>query len=329
MRKILITFLIFVSVCLLVFAEGSGEEVILKVGHGLPIDHPVGLGAEKFKDLVEAKTNKMVQVEIFPACQLGSDREMFEQTLTGVLDIYIGSMDLPNFLDQPYWRLLESGYLFQSYEHTHNFFNSNLFKEITDKLELDEGLLVIGVPWYYGVRNLTTANTPVKNPEDLKGLKIRVPPSPGYTNTLKGMGADVTPVAFSELYMALMTKVVDGQENPFATIYTYKYYEVQKYLNITEHLQASNAAFASAQKIQSLQADYQQAIYEAMQEAAEYNNKLILDSEADYLEKLVEAGMVVVETDKEAFRDRTIQFMQQEWYTPEEYDFYKKIQELR
>lgn len=336
LMTLLITILLLVTVGFLGFAEGAkevgqtaGQKVILKLGHGLPVSHPLNLAAEKFKELVEAKTDKMVQIDIFPANQMGAPREQLEQTLTGVLDIAIVTIDLPTFLDEPYWRLLESGYFFQSYEHARSFFNSSLFKELTDKLERDKGILVIGTPWYYGLRNLTTAKKPIKNPEDLKGLKIRVPPAPGYLNTLKGMGANVTPVAFNELYMALKTGIVDGQENPFATIYEYKYYEAQKYLNLTEHLQSYNAAFANAKKIKSLPADYQQAIFEAMQEAADYNDKLIRDSEADYLKKLIEVGMVVVESDKKAFRDRTIQFMQQEWYTPEEYAFYTKVQAIK
>ena len=301
----------------------------LKVGHGLPTTHPLHKGAEKFAELVSERTHGEVTVEVFPALQLGSVREMFEDLSLGTLDIAIVTTDTPAFLGLKYWRLLESGYMYQSYEHAKKFFESPLMQELSDELEKMHRITVVDPSWYYGIRHLTTANTPVKTPEDLKGLKIRVPEAPGYLNTLKGMGANVTPVAFGELYMALKTGVVDGQENPFATIYSYKFYEAQKYLNLTGHLISHNTAFMSTDTLESFDEATQQIIRDSISEASDYNDQLIIDSEQDYLNKLQEVGMTVVEADAEAFRTKAVKYLQEEWYTPEEVEFHKKIQELQ
>ena len=301
----------------------------LKVGHGLPTTHPLHKGAEKFAELVNERTNGEVTVEIFPALQLGSVREMFEDLSLGTLDIAIITTDTPAFLGLKYWRLLESGYMYRSYEHAKKFFESPLMQELSDELEKMHRITVIDPSFYYGIRHLTTAKTPVKTPEDLKGLKIRVPEAPGYLNTLKGMGANVTPVAFGELYMALKTGIVDGQENPFATIYSYKFYEAQKYLNLTGHLISHNTAFMSTDVLESFDEATQQIIRDSIREASDYNDQLIIDSEQDYLEKLQEVGMTVVEADAEAFRTKAVKYLQEEWYTPEEVEFHKKIQELQ
>jgi len=306
----------------------QANTVILKLSHGLPVEHPMHKGAELFKEIVEEKTNGQVQVELFPALQLGSVREQFEGIMLGSIDIAIITTDTPSYLGLPIWRILEAGYIYQSEEHAQKFFNSDLFKGLADRLEKEYGVTVIDPAWYYGTRNLTTKNTPVKKPEDLKGLKIRVPEAPGYINTLKGMGASVTPVAFAELYMALKTNVVDGQENPFATIYTYKYYEAQKYLILTQHLISHNTVFMNTQKLNSFDEKTKKIILNAIKEAGDLNDKLIIGTEGEYLQKLQDEGMVVVEPERELFRTKAIDFMKNEWYTNQEAEFYDKIQKF-
>lgn len=306
----------------------QANTVILKLSHGLPVSHPMHKGAELFKKIVEEKTNGQVQVELFPALQLGSVREQFEGIMLGSIDIAIITTDTPSFLGLPIWRILESGYIYQSEEHAQRFFNSDLFKGLADRLEKEYRVTVIDPAWYYGIRNLTTKNTPVKKPEDLKGLKIRVPEAPGYINTLKGMGASVTPVAFAELYMALKTNVVDGQENPFATIYTYKYYEAQKYLILTQHLISHNTVFMNTQKLNSFDEKTKKIILNAIKEAGDLNDKLIVGSEGEYLQKLQDEGMVVVEPERELFRTKAINFVKNNWYTNQEAEFYDKIQKF-
>jgi TRAP-type transport system periplasmic protein len=326
MKKCLILILVLGMLMISGIAHAS---TTIRVGHGLPTTHPLHKGAELFKEIVEQETDGEIKVEIFPANQLGGVREMFENIMVGTLDMGIITTDTPAFLGLPLWNLLESGYIFQSEDHAQKFFSSDLFGNLANRLEAEYGVATVDPAWYYGVRNLTTKATPVKTPEDLQGLKIRVPEAPGYLNTLKGMGASVTPVAFAELYTALQTGIVDGQENPFATIYTYRYYEAQTYLNITEHLISHNTVFMNTNRLDSFDDETKIVILDAIKRAGDYNDELVMMTENDYLEKLKEEGMIVVESDKDMFRERAVKFMKEEWYNEEEAEFYNKIQEIK
>lgn len=307
----------------------AASPTILKLGHGLPADHPLNQGAELFARLVEERTGGEVKVEVFPALQLGSPREQFEGLMAGTIDISIITTDTPAFVGQPLWRILEAGYVFRDHEHADAFFHGPLMQPLLDKLEREIGITVIDPYWYYGVRQLTTANKPIYKPEDLKGLKIRVPEAPGYLETVKGMGASPVPVNFGELYMALKMGVVDGQENPFATIYYYKYYEAQKYLMLTSHLVSKNSVFMSTSSLKSLTPEQQQIVREAILEAGRYNDQLIISSEEELLAKLKAEGMEVITPDVQAFSEMVQKHLIESWFTPEEREFFEKIQEVQ
>ena len=162
---------------------------------------------------------------------------------------------------------------------------------------------MMAMDWLYGNRHVTTKGTPVKNPQDLKGLLIRTPELPVYVETVRAMGATPAPVNFADLYMALKQGTVDGQENPVATIYTYKYYEAQKYLNLTSHMIRNVVIFTNAGWYNSLPKETRTILENAMEEATKYNNQLIVNEEKDFTEKLKAEGMIVVASDVDAFRN--------------------------
>jgi len=180
---------------------------------------------------------------------------------------------------------------------------SDVVKEMGAKLEKNRGVKLLTAEIYYGARHLTTKNKPIKSPADLKGMLIRAPDQPVYLAAVRAMGATPTPVAFSDLYMALKQGVVDGQENPIPTIYTYKYYEAQKYLMLTGHMLRVNVIGADAAWYNKLSPDLKGVIGKATDEAVKLNNELTLKQEKDMLDELKKLGMEVVQPNVEAFRE--------------------------
>jgi len=180
---------------------------------------------------------------------------------------------------------------------------SDVMKEMAAKLEKNRGVKILTAEIYYGARHLTTKNKPIKSPADLKGMLVRAPDQPIYLEAVRAMGATPTPVAFSDLYMALKQGVVDGQENPIPTIYTYKYYEAQKYLMLTGHMLRINVVGADAAWYNKLSPELKGIISKAMDEAVKLNNELTLKQEKDMLDELKKLGMEVVQPDVEAFRE--------------------------
>lgn len=304
---------------------GAMEPVTLKLAHGNGADHPMNQGAEMFAELVEERSGGAVLVDVFPARQLGGNREMFEGVMAGSIDIAIVPVNQPASIDLDLWRILEAGYVFRDQAHAFSFLHSEEMDPLIQEMEDEVGVTIIEPSWYFGVRHLT-ANKPVRTPADLRGMKIRVPQVPAYLETLQGMGASPTPIDFGELYTALQTGVVEGQENPFVQIYVSKFYEVQDYLMLTGHLVSSNAVFMNADTLNRLSAEQQETIRDAINEAARYQDGLILDSEQDYLERLQDEGMEVIEADRDAFQARVKRHFFDSWFTGLEKQFYDVIQ---
>lgn len=326
--KTIILVLITILFLSMLFGGAQAKEVVLKLAHGLPTDHPMHLGTELFADLVNEGTNGEVTVEIFPARQLGGNREMFEGVMAGTIDICLTDNSAPDFIDQPIWRILQAGYVFQNQRHAFLFLHSPAMRPLIEKLENEAGITMIETSWYFGVRHLT-CNKPIYGPDDFKGLKIRVPQVPSFVETLIGMGATPTPIDFAELYTSLKTGVVDGQENPFIQIYISKFYEAQKYLMLTSHLVSNNAVYMNVAKLNSLSPEQQQVIRASIYEAARYQDRMILDSEQDYLDKLKEEGMEVIQPDTDAFTESVKKHFFANWFTPEEKEFYEKIEKFQ
>ena len=284
--------------------QGSGnadsEKIVLKLGHTQGGEHPYQKGAEKFKELVEAKSNGRLQIDLFPNSQLGNQREMVEGLQLGTLELHIGTLTaVASFA--PKYNVVILPYLFRDSEHAHKVLNGEVGKELEADLEA-QGISILGY-WDNGWRHMTNDVRPIKTAEDVKGLKIRVQDSPIYISFIKALGATPTPIPFAELYTALETNVVDGQEQPLAQMATNRFYEVQKYLTLTGHTFEPGALYVSKQAYEKLPSDLQNILKEAAVEAGEYERKLVKDEEAKFLQQLKDGGMIVEENpDIESFR---------------------------
>jgi tripartite ATP-independent transporter DctP family solute receptor len=289
-------------------AGGAGTEAlaakveVVKFSTPVAPDHPNNIAALKFAEIVNKSAAGRMKVEVFPANQLGNVKDVIENVMTGSVHMYMGG-SAETSLFQPEFGVMDAPYLFRDYAHLMKGAKSDVMKEMSAKIEKNRGVKILTAEIYYGARHLTTRNKPIKSPADLKGMLIRAPDQPIYLEAVRAMGATPTPVAFSELYMALKQGVVDGQENPIPTIYTYKYYEAQKYIMMTGHMLRINVVGAEAAWYNKLPADLKDIIAKAMDEAVKLNNDLTLKQEKDMLDELKKLGMEVVQPDVEAFRE--------------------------
>ena len=290
-------------IVIVILAWGAGvQAAVLKInfGHPLPPTHPNHLAAERFAKLAMENSNGKIKVEIYPANQLGNAKQLCEGVMLGSIKIALTSPARVG-LFQPEFSILECPYLFRDIPHLKATLRGSIGQELTEKLEKNRGFKMMAMDWLYGTRHVTTKNTPIRKPEDLKGLLIRTPELPVYVETVRAMGATPAPVNFADLYMALKQGTVDGQENPVATIYTYKYYEAQKYLNLTGHMIRNVVVFTNAGWYNNLPEETRAILEHAMKEATKYNNQLIVNEEKEFTEKLKAEGMVVIESDVDAF----------------------------
>ncbi|MEW6696350.1 MAG: TRAP transporter substrate-binding protein [Bacillota bacterium] len=305
-------------------AAGGNDEakvITAKLGHVGAPDHIFEIGAKKFSELVEQKTNGKLKIETYPGGQLGNDRDMMESLKMGTIEFAIeGPID--SFL--PKASIVMLPYMFNGPEHVYKFLDGPLGDEVFAGLN-DMGIVPLG-HMENGWR-LITSNKPINSMSDLKGQKIRVPESPMFQDSFKAFGASPVPVPFTELYSALQQGVADGQENPVFHIHTNRFYEVQKYLALSKHMYLNAPLLASQKFWDTLDPEMQKAVQEAAKEAVDYQRKVAMEKESELLGKLKEAGMTVTEPDLTPFKE-AVKPVHEKWANEHGQDLYNKIAEL-
>ena len=280
-------------------AKDSGQVYQLKLGHMTPETEPYHLAALKFKDLIETRSKGRVKITIYPAGQLGYDRELIEGMQFGTIDLAIvTSSPLVNFI--PSFAVLDMPFLFRDWDHVEKVlkqdFMQNLYAEGAEK-----GLIPIAL-LPRGFRSVTNSKRPITKADDFKGLKLRVIESPMFVQTFEQLGATVTAMSWGEVFTALQQGALDGEENAINTIHNERLYEVQKYVSLTEHIFAFATFTASKQKFDALPADIQKLIRECAVEATAAEGVDARNSIADYRKKLEEKGMLINTLDKTELR---------------------------
>lgn len=300
-RKIIVASLMMVFMAAALLPAFSADKTFtLKMHHPGGPDHPYTLGAEKFKQLVEEKTNGTIKINIFPNNELASGAKAIEGVQMGTIDIALEStMSMGNFV--PEMGVLDLPFLFPNREVAFKVLDGKVGKELADK-SLAKGLRVLYY-WDNGFRNISNSKRPINSPEDLKGLKIRVPESKVYISTFKALGAIPSPMAFSELFTALQLKTVDGQENPNGHMITYKLVEVQKYYSITNHIYTAEPLVIRNDLFSKMSKAQQEALLQAAKEAGDYERQLSADKESYYLDLIKKAGVQVNNPDLKPFQN--------------------------
>jgi TRAP-type transport system periplasmic protein len=278
--------------------DGSEDVTLIRFGHGAAESNERHLAVMKFKELVEEKSQGTLKVQVYPSEQLGSEAEMIESVTFNDLQM-VASSAFSQY-DQRI-SVFELPYLFDSYEEAWSVLDGEIGQEVS-KPFLEDNLRIIAY-FENGFRHVTS-NVPIEKPEDLKGLKIRTPEFPLSVSTFKALGANPTPMAFGELYMALQQGTVDAQENPIANIYASKFNEVQDYLNMTKHQYMPLPVAISEEFWQALTPEEQKIIEISAREAAQFHRDILRENEEKMISELQAAGMEIIEPDLDAFRGK-------------------------
>jgi len=275
------------------------QATVMRFGHPHPTSDSWQTAALQFADKVKAKTGGKLEIQVFPNGALGSDPAMIGAVRGGTLDLTLTGN--PFFTGMaPKLNVLDLPFLFESRAHVAKVMDGAIGDGL--RRELEASNLKALATWEIGWRNLTNSRRPVANAADIKGLKIRTTPNPAHVKAFQLLGAVPTPMPFTELFSALETKTVDGQENPVTLILNAKFYEVQKHLSLTRHAFTSGPLVMNKAKYDALSPDLQTALTSAATELAIAQRKMNEDSEGSSLDALKKAGMLVVEQpDRDSF----------------------------
>jgi len=277
------------------FAAGPIE---LKFGHYLVETHPAHIAAQAFADAVAARTGGAIKVTIFPNSKLGSTQEQLEQVTLGALDLVIPTEPaIAKYANK--FNLVGAPFAFKDYAATDKFFAGDFLKWVNPDLEA-AGLKYIA-RWEYGFRTYTTSKRQINVPADFVGLKIRTPPDFVNQETVKALGGMAQTIAFAELPMALKQGVVDGQENPIATIYSNKMWETQKYLSMLNYTYNSTHLLMNKSVFDKLSADQKKIIVEEAVKAGLAMQKAVRSQEVAQIDELKKNGMQVAYPDTRPF----------------------------
>jgi len=281
-------------------AAPAAAQIKLKWAHVYETSEPYHKWAVWAGEEFKKRTNGKYAIEVFPASSLGKETDINEGLSLGTVDmIYTGQL----FAGRSYGPLAIGGapYMFRDYGHWNAFRKSPLFRELADGYEKKAGHRITNLT-YYGERHVTS-NREINKPEDMKGVKIRVPDAPLYTMFPRAVGANPTPIAFAEVYLALSQGVVDAQENPLPTIQAKKFYEVQKYIVLSGHITDALLTIVSGGTMKKLTPDEQKVLIEVLNEAADKCTADIVKSEKELVDWFKSQGKTVVAVDRKPFRD--------------------------
>ena len=275
-------------------------EFSYKYANNSPVNHPLNIRTTEAAKRVKEKTSGKVEIQVFPNNQLGSDTDMLSQLRSGALEFFtLSGLILSTLV--PVASINGVGFAFKDYGQVWPTMDGALGTLVRGEIA-KRGLYAFAKMYDNGYREITSSTKPIKTPEDLSGFKIRVPASPLWTSMFKAFGASPTTINFNEVYTALQTKVVDGQENPLSLIDTAKLYEVQKYVAITNHMWDGFWFLANKKAFEAMPANLREVV------EAEFNTSAV--DERNDLAKMNETvattlkgkGLQFVDTDAAAFR---------------------------
>lgn len=283
-------------------ARAQGAEFTYKYANNLPVAHPMNQRAKEMADAIKAETNGKVEIQIFPSNQLGSDTDMLSQLRSGGIEFFtLSGLILSTLV--PVASINGIGFAFPDYPSVWKAMDGELGQYVRAQIA-KANLVAMEKIWDNGFRQTTSSTKPIQGPDDLKGFKIRVPVSPLWTSMYKAFDAAPASINFSEVYTALQTKVVDGQENPLAIIATAKLYEVQKYCSLTNHMWDGFWFLANRRAWERLPEPLRAVVARHVNEAGLRERDDVAQLNAGLQKELTEKGMVINQPKPDAFRDK-------------------------
>src|SRR5688572_25859837 len=280
-------------------STGVAAQTKLKWAHVYETSEPYHTAAVWAAGEIKKRTNGKYEVEVFPASSLGKETDINQGLTLGTVDIiYTGQL----FAGRTHGPLAIGGapYMFRDFDHWKKFSTSSLFAELGEGYRQKSGGNKVVAITYYGERHVTS-NKAIAKPEDMKGLKIRVPDAPLYTMFPRAVGANPTPIAFAEVYLALQNGTVDAQENPLPTIEAKKFYEVQKYIMLTGHITESLVTIVASPTWGKLNDADKKVFQEVLWEASSRASQAIVDAETALVAEFEKKGKPVIRVDRKPF----------------------------
>lgn len=283
-------------------ARAQQAEFNYKYANNLPATHPMNARAKEMVDAIRAETKGRVSIEVFPNNQLGSDTDMLSQVRSGGIEFFtLSGLILSTLV--PAAAITGIGFAFNDYDAVWKALDGELGAHVRKEIG-KSNLVVMERIWDNGFRQITSSTKPIQSAADLKGFKIRVPVSPLWTSMFKALDASPASINFSEVYSALQSKVVDGQENPLALISTAKLYEVQKFCSLTNHMWDGFWFLANGRAWEKLPADLRVIVARQINAAGMNERADLAALNATVQKDLAAKGMVFNAPKAESFRDQ-------------------------
>lgn len=279
----------------------QAAEVTIRLGSAFEPAHILCQAAQKFKELVEERSNGAIEVQLFLGGVMGSEEECTEAESIGALEMQVGG-GLPIKTFAPQYYFFDSPYVMKDWNHFQRVWASPLGEKAREELIKNGNIMYLGIV-YRGLRHLT-ANKPVYTPDDLKGIKLRLPQLPTWVKVWEAIGASTVPIALTELFTALQTGVADASEGDVTQILSFRLYEVQKYLMLTGHLVQTGGLTINKPFFDKLKKEYQDIILQAGKEATEWASNIIVTKEEELIKELEAKGMQIVQPDVNTFREK-------------------------
>jgi tripartite ATP-independent transporter DctP family solute receptor len=302
--KIKLTTILGAVAALALSAVVAQAQTTLKWAHVYETSEPFHTESVWAAEEIAKRTNGRYKIDVFPASQLGKEADINQGLKLGTVDIIISGS---SFAARDYKPIGVTyfPYIFRGPEHLIAYTKSDVFKRLAAGYETKSGNHIAAVS-YYGTRQ-TTSNKPIAKCSDMQGLKIRVPDVPAYFAMPRACGANTTPIAFAEVYLALQNGTVEAQENPLTTIEAKKFFEVQKNIILTGHIVDHLNTVISKQLWASLSDEDKKIFGDVMQEAAERTTKIISEKEKQLVATFKEKGLNVTEIDKADFEKNVVE----------------------
>ncbi|MCB9993501.1 MAG: TRAP transporter substrate-binding protein [Hyphomicrobiaceae bacterium] len=281
--------------------RASGAEFTYKLGHSTPAEHPFSIRLTEMAAEVMEKTGGRMEIQLFPASQLGGDNDLLSQVRSGAVEFFPGAgLILASVL--PVTAIDGMGFAFPSYDKVWAAVDGDLGKYVADQIRTKTNLVPMDRVWDLGYRQITNSVRPVVTADDLEGLKLRVPGAPALVSLFQGLGVAPVSMQFGEVYTALQTKVVDGQENPLATIDAGKFYEVQNHLALSNHVWNGFWMLANGDAWARLPEDIQQIVNDAFSSKGLLQRQDLVDMNVGLADSLKSKGMEITTIDTDSFR---------------------------
>ena len=280
----------------------GAAEFSYKYANNLPAAHPLNLRATEAMARIRTATDGRVDIQVFPNNQLGSDTDTLSQVRSGAVEFFTLSGLILSTLVPPA-SINGVGFAFADYEQVWRAMDGKLGTYVRGEIG-KRGLLAMDKIWDNGFRQTTTSTKPIRTPDDFRGMKLRVPVSPLWTSMFNDLGASPASINFSEVYSALQTKIVDGQENPLAVIDAAKLYEVQSYCSMTNHMWDGFYFLANRRAWDALPADARTIVARELDRSAVEERTDVAALNAQLRGKLAAGGLAFNDVDPAPFRDK-------------------------